>query len=266
MQLYQGRYFIKGDYHTHTYASDGKQNVSDIVTAAKEKGYQEVAISDHGPFAAGIGIKDASVYLQMKQEIDSINSLDENFTALLAAEANVRGLEGTLDIDADIIAELDILIAGIHPYTLPCNLQDAYDLFLQNTLRHLSNKQRSKAIENNTIAIINCLKNNPEVDILSHPGLFFAVDYEEVALACKKCSVFFEINCGHEHPLESDIIKVAKSGVNFIINSDAHFTKTVGELQYGLDLLDSLKISSERIYNIGGYKQWGRKKETSTYS
>ena len=251
-----------GDYHTHSRHSDGRQNEAQIIAAAKDKGLKEVAITDHGPLVLGIGIKDASVLERMRVRIDALNTLNPAINVLLGVEANIRDLEGNLDIDIKTMEQLDILIAGLHPYTLPTSWADGINLYLQNSFRHLSQKQRQKAVEANTQATVAALNNNPHIDILSHPGLFFYVDIVEVAQACVKNEVLFEINCGHGYPHISDIMKASEQGVQFIINSDAHFTATVGQLAYGLEMIAELDIPTERIVNLeekGGCQGWPKK-------
>lgn len=257
-----------GDYHIHSRRSDGRQCEEEIISAALEQGLQEIAITDHGPLAAGIGVKKAEVYLDLKKRIKELQPLYPDLTILVGAEANIRDLEGTLDLPAEVISQLDILIAGLHPYTMPTSVQDGVDIFVQNSLRHLGKGQREKAVNANTKATVAAIYNNPDLDILSHPGLFFTVDVEEVARACAECEVLFEINCGHEHPDVSDIIKAEQMGVTFIINSDAHFTSTVGNLFYGAAVADRLSIDPRRIANSldrGGHSRWAKKEKVYTF-
>lgn len=256
-----------GDYHVHSHNSDGRQNHREIIEAARQKGLQEIAITDHGPLAAVIGVKNSARYGQLGQIIDSTDK--QGLRVYIGAEANIRGLNGKLDLDQEAILSLDILIAGMHPYTMPSSVKDGVQLFLQNSLRHLSRRQRRQAIANNTRACVEALYNNPEIDILSHPGLFFEVDIGEVARACVQNEVLFEINCGHEHPGFSDIMEANRIGVNFIVNSDAHFPETVGELGYGKRAIRELGIDPERVVNLddrGGLNKWGKKARVCTYS
>ncbi|KUG03846.1 histidinol phosphatase [hydrocarbon metagenome] len=258
-----------GDYHTHSRYSDGRQSVQDIVNAAVDKGLREVAITDHGPLAAVIGVKSADDYSRIRQEIEALPDQQSDITILLGAEANIRDLDGTLDIDADLIEELDILIAGLHPYTLPTTVKDGWNIMVQNSLRHLGRSFRDKAVTANTKAVVEVIYQNPELDILSHPGLFFKVDVEEVARACARNDVLFEINCGHKHPQISDIIEAERVGVDFIINSDSHFTATVGNLDYGSWVVDRLGIDEGTIANNrsgGGFKKWSKKAKYYAYS
>lgn len=256
-----------GDYHTHSRHSDGRQSIEQIIEAAQQKGLKEVAVTDHGPLAAVIGVKDEDEYGQIKTELDAYDDSESEIHVLMGAEANIRDRQGTLDIGPEVIAELDVLIAGMHPYTMPTSLQDGWELFARNSLRHLGRGQREKAQNANTKAVVEAVNNNPDLDILSHPGLFFTVDIREVARACVKNKVLFEINCGHEQPGISDIIEADKQGAEFIVNSDAHFSDSVGDLDYGSWVLEKLEIEPERVVNRqagGGYEQWGKNQKTCT--
>ncbi len=240
-----------GDYHTHSRYSDGRQSLEDIVISAQSRGLKEVAVSDHGPDAAVIGIKNADSYLQIKEEVEAINDSERyDIEFLLGAEANIRDLQGGLDIPNDIIKQLDFLIVGLHPYTMPSSIDDGIKIWVQNSLRHLGKGQKEKAKNANTKASCEALHCNPQVEILAHPGLFFQVDIEEVARACIKNDVLFEINCGHEHPPISDIIVAERIGVDFIIDSDAHFPASVGQLSYGEHVIRSLDLNLDRVINL----------------
>ncbi|MGI5911561.1 MAG: PHP domain-containing protein [Syntrophomonadaceae bacterium] len=261
---------LYGDYHTHSRRSDGKQDAEDIIQAARRRGLKEVAITDHGPLAAVIGVSDVYEYLMLRDKLDAIAGEVPDIKVLVGAEANIRDLKGSLDIPSEVTEELDILIAGLHPYTLPTSAQDGWALFIQNSLRHLGRGQREKAVNNNTKACVEAINNNPQLDILSHPGLFFTVDIEEVAQACVRNEVLFEINCAHEYPDISAIMKAEHIGADFIINSDSHFEDTVGNLDYGIKMVEKLNIDPERVVNRlqagGGYTQWAKKKRGYTFS
>ncbi|MGI6413236.1 MAG: PHP domain-containing protein [Syntrophomonadaceae bacterium] len=257
-----------GDYHTHTKMSDGRQTEEQVIKAAQKKGLKEVAITDHGPLAAGIGVKHPSDYLELKEKIRALNLDMEKLSVLVGAEANIRDLNGTLDIPENIVEQLDILIVGLHPYTLPERLSDGVNIFLTNSLRHFGKSIREKAVNNNTKACIEALYQNPGIDIIAHPGLFFKVHIDELSKSCIKNRVLFEINCGHEYPAVSDIMEADRQGVDFIINSDAHFEDSVGKLDYGKHVIEKLEIDPDRVVNLGpgeGFKRWGKKWNICTY-
>ncbi|MGE5543528.1 MAG: PHP domain-containing protein [Bacillota bacterium] len=254
-----------GDYHTHSRYSDGQEKVERIAEAARRQGLSEVAVTDHGPNVLVSGVKNLDSYQQLLEEIESLEIPE--IRVLAGAEANIIDLKGMLDIPPPVYEKLDVLICGLHPYSIPGNIRDGYRLFGRNHLRHLSHSRRQKAVNANTKATVAALENNP-VDILSHPGLFFEVDMVEVSRACIREEVLFEINCGHHHPELEDVETAFRVGVEFIINSDAHFYDTVGELEYGSRLVKKLGIPAERIVNccrVGGDEGWIGKRRKSKH-
>lgn len=252
------KYF--GDYHTHSRYSDGEEPVDRIADAARRRGLSEVAITDHGPNVLVSGVDNLNSYERLLQEIESLEIPD--LRVLAGAEANIIDLRGKLDIPPSIYEKLDVLICGLHPYSIPGNIGDGYRLFGRNHLRHLGHSRHQKAVNANTKATVAALENNP-VDILSHPGLFFEVDIAEVSRVCVKEEVLFEINCGHHHPKSQDVQVAFQAGVDFIINSDAHFYDTVGEMEYGSSLVRKIGIPAERVANcrVGGDKGWTKKRK-----
>ncbi|MGE5398296.1 MAG: PHP domain-containing protein [Chitinophagales bacterium] len=253
-----------GDYHTHSTYSDGQEGLYGVLEAARHRGLTEVAITDHGPNLLVLGVDDLNSYQQLQEEIDNLEN--PPVRVLAGAEANIIDLEGNLDVPAKIYNKLDVLICGLHPYSIPGNLKDGYQLFARNHLRHLGKGMKEQAINANTKATIAAINDHP-VDILSHPGLFFEVDVEEVAEACVRENVKFEINCAHHFPAIDDIETAYQVGVDFIVDSDGHFFDTIGVLDYGAEVIEKLQIPPERVHNsdLGGEKQW-RSKRTDLMS
>ncbi|MGE5417543.1 MAG: PHP domain-containing protein [Acidobacteriota bacterium] len=250
-----------GDYHIHSNYSDGQESVKQIAEAARMQGLVEVAITDHGPAVLFSGVNNRSIYQQVIEEIKKLE--DPSVSVLSGAEANIIDPGGMLDIPSDIYNDLDVLICGLHPNTIPRRSKASYSMFARNYMRRLGT-DRNKAINTNTKAVAGALDSNP-VDILSHPGLYFKVDMTEVARACVRNDVKFEINCGHQHPNLDDIKTANQLGVEFIVNSDAHHCWTVGKLQYGAEVIEKLNLPMERIYNckVGGNQEWIGKRKNS---
>jgi putative hydrolase len=253
-----------GDYHTHSRYSDGKEDVARIVSAAERRGLSEVAITDHGPRVIRSGVKGLASYDRAIKDIASVP--DGPVRVLSGAEANIIDLEGTLDLPVTTYENLEVLICGLHPYTIPGSVKDGYALFGRNHLRHLGKASKRQAVNNNTKATAAALNHNP-VDILSHPGLFFEVDVEEVARVCVREDVKFEINCGHRYPDLEKVMIADRVGVEFIVNSDAHFYKSVGDLEYGARLMEKLHVPPERVFNCkgGGNVTWKGKRKSSKF-
>ena len=237
-----------GDYHIHSNYSDGRASVEEMVEAAHLKGLREVAISDHGPNNIGTGVKSDQKYLEIKRKIKEISSEYPNLKILLGAEADIIGLEGEIDICSEITKELDFLMVGLHPYVKPKNLSTAWNYVLGNQLVKINKGQQEKIKNINTKTLIETV-NKHNCLAITHPGLKMEVDHKELAKACVKTDTALEINTSHRFPGVDIVLEIVNSGVNFIVNSDAHFPESVGELDFGSYVLEKAGVPPERVLN-----------------
>ncbi|MBO8168442.1 MAG: PHP domain-containing protein [Thermoanaerobacteraceae bacterium] len=239
------------DLHMHTKYSDGRGTIEEMMQAAIARKLEKIAITDHGPKNIGVGIKSPEQLLDIKKEAEQV-SRGQNIKVLVGVEADILGVNGEIDIPETIYRQLDLLLVGLHPYVFPGTITDGLTFVLPNQLYKLSEPVRRRVIEINTKAVIAVLRKHP-VDILTHPGLNMPIDYEQVARACAETNTLYEINTGHKNqhfqPL-SIIEKVSRQGVRFVVNSDAHYPDTVGELQSGWELLQAAGVAPERVVNI----------------
>lgn len=220
-----------------------------MVEAARARGLQEIAITDHGPDNLTWGVDSAATYLEIKQEVAELNQHYDDIRVLVGSEADIIGLDGEIDIPPRIIKELDVLVVGLHPYIRPAGWPDGFSLIVNNQLGIFSKGIRHKANTANTKAVVEAL-HRYDVDFVSHPGLFMAVDYQEVARACVKTNTAFEINTGHEFPTLGAVLIAADEGVDFIVNSDAHYPDSVGRMDYGRAMIVQAQLPEERIINL----------------
>ena len=236
------------DWHTHSTYSDGRGTIEQNVAAAVARGLDELAITDHGPRNIIAGVKSPQTYLKINSVIDNMNGKYPEITVKCGAEADIIALDGTIDIPRQIIDRLDILSVGIHPWIWPESLEGAWSVVGVNQLAHFSRGFRDKARVNNTKALKEAVSKF-EIDFISHPDLGLPVDVAELASACASCDTSLEINTGHHYDKE-DLVKAAlKQGGNFVVNSDAHFPETVGDLASGGALLEKFKVPWERVLN-----------------
>ena len=239
-----------GDYHMHTLYSDGRADIMEMAEAAHLKGLREIGIADHGPANIGTGVKVGETYLQIKDEVKNISEVFPGLRIMVGAEADIVGLAGQLDIPKKVIKELDYLLVGLHPFVKPNDFGTAWSYVLGNQLVKVNKGLKEKVKNINTKTLIASLY---EYNVLAvtHPGLKMEVDYQELARACIKTDTALEINTGHNFPKASDVLAIAGSGVNFIVNSDAHFPETVGDFDYGNYVLTKAQIPEERVLNAG---------------
>ncbi len=235
------------DWHVHTSYSDGHATPEEIVAAAARRGLAEVAITDHGPRGMFIGVRDAGVYRELKDQAARLSELYP-VRVLVGAEANVISLRGEIDVPEPIINELDVLIAGLHPQVWCKPWWETLTWILPNRIGKTSGWVREKMRESNTMALVAAVRNNP-LTFISHPGLVMAVDLDEVARACAGTGCAMEINSGHHYDRDEVVRAALRKGALLVVNSDAHYPGTVGELGIGIQLLDKYRVPSERVLN-----------------
>src|SRR5205823_13851987 len=98
---------LRGDLHTHTTWSDGKDSLEAMVAAAQARGYEYYAICDHSQRLRG------DLLRRQSEEIDALNELVTPFRILKGIEVNIRP-DGTLDVDEEDLATRDWVVASVH--------------------------------------------------------------------------------------------------------------------------------------------------------
>lgn len=248
---------LVADWHTHTQYSDGKGTIIDNALAGRERQLQQVAITDHAPASIGVGLKKPTDTLsKMRAEIEAWNTHEQEPQLLLGAETNLISRQGDLDLPLKSLKQLDVVIASLHPLVKPLAWQDGAAMLLPNILQRYTRLRCQQLRNTNTKALVEAVYRNP-VTFIAHPGLWIDIDTEELANACVRRDTALEINCQHTDIL-ADYVKVAMpTGVDFVINSDAHLPAQVGQLEAGWRLAEKLQLSPERIRNA---KQRGETK------
>ncbi len=236
------------DYHTHTTYSDGRGTPAENIKAASDRGLAAVAITDHGPRGIRIGVAGPETFLSIKEEVAGLADSFPDIRALVGAEAAVISSDGRLDLPKEIIYQLDLLIAGLHPFYVPDKLGDALFFTLPNLAAKLSRSAWAKMRNANTKALIGTVYNY-QVDIISHPDLMLPVDPDELARACAGRETALEVNTGHHYNKEEIVRAAAYRGAKLAINSDAHYPETVGDLASGIALVERLRFPAEMVIN-----------------
>lgn len=222
---------ILGDLHTHTDWSDGRASLQDMMLAAKARGYEYIAISDHSVgrgVARGLSIDRLH---RQREEIREMNRSIEGITVLLGTEVDIRA-DGTLDFPDEVLAELDVVTASVHS----------------------SMGQDEETMTGRILKAIN----NPHVDVIGHltcrllghrPPV--AMNIEKVFRAAAETGTALEINAQPERLDLKDIhIRQAiEFGVMLVINSDAHSVGQLNAMRYGVDTARRGWSESRHILN-----------------
>jgi len=201
------------------------------VQAARERGYQYLAITDHSQrvtIARGMDEKRLRAEIAA---IDNLNSKLNEFTILKGLEVDILE-DGSLDMPASVLQALDLTVCSIH-------------------------SKFGLSREKQTERIIRAM-DNPNFKILGHPtGRLigerdaYAVDLERIIQAARERGVFLEIN---SHPQRLDLsdiyAKLAKDlGVKLAISTDAHNTADYANIRYGISQARRGWLEAEDVIN-----------------
>jgi DNA polymerase (family 10) len=211
---------LKGDLHSHTTLSDGRNTLEEMADAAKERGYSYLAITDH---SASHGFGDHVTPERLWQRIDEIKAWNKGqgkgskgFRLLAGSEINI-GLDGSLDYPDDLVEALDWVVASVH------------------TSFSISAAEMTARV----IAAIH----NPQVNCIGHlTGRLigrrepYGIDVEAVAAAAAETGTMIEIN---GNPNRRDLSErharlAVDAGVKLLLNTDAHGVDTLDNMQYAV--------------------------------
>jgi DNA polymerase (family 10) len=202
---------LRGDLHTHTDLTDGVASLEAMADAARRRGYEYYAVTDHAPDLIMQRMTDEKMLAQREQ----VRALDASLVLLHGTELNI-GPDGSVDWDADFLAGFDICVASVH-----------------------SHFEQSRA-EMTRRFVAAC--ENPHVNVIGHPTTRrmgkrppVEVDFGELFRACARTGTALEINASPQRlDLPSDHIRAARdAGVRFAIDSDAHSVSDLGNMPYG---------------------------------
>lgn len=236
-----------GDYHMHTAYSDGRGTVEEMAVAARRRHLSAIGVAEHGPRSIGTGVKNEKSYLEIKAKLQALQPSFPDIRFLTGAEANVIHPGGRLDITKDTIQRLDYLLVGLHPFVLPQGWE-GWDWMLENQAGKVFSFLDRRVRNTNTKALKEAIYSY-DVWAVSHPGLGMPIEIAELAKACQAKDTAWEINAGHCFPSCREVLEAARYGVEFVVNSDAHFPETVGDLSYGSWVLEKAGVPAERVRN-----------------
>ena len=239
------------DYHTHTIYSHGKGTILDNVLEAREKGLKEIAITDHGFRHFAFGVKQKNLH-KMREEIDNINEKYGDIKVLLGLECNIISKDGKVDINDQAMKYLDILALGYHMMVLPQSISDFLHIYGKNYISRFNRGMADKIIQQNTDAMIRAI-NNYKIDFITHPGARIPINTGQLAAEAAKVGTALEINSKSNIMSVEYIKAAASSGVKFVINSDAHNPKDVGNYRNAIGLAEEAGLTNEQILNAAKY-------------
>ncbi len=207
---------IRGDLHMHTVETDGRATLQEMAAAARERGYEYIAITDHSKALAMANGLDEARAVAFAKQVREINRDGLGIRIFSGLECDILR-DGTLDLANDALAELDVVIGSVHSHM---NLEAA-----EMTDRLL------RALECPSLKILG----HPTGRILLHRDPF-PFDFERVVEEAVRRGVWLEINSYPERlDLNAAMIHTAKAmGAKFTISTDSHHPSHLGFMRYGV--------------------------------
>jgi DNA polymerase (family 10) len=215
---------IKGDLHSHTMYSDGRDSLEQMALAARERGYAYLAITDHprGSLA------------EQDLDIDALNERLKPFKLLKGIEVNIR-IDGSLSLPDDVLAERDWVIASLHA-----------------------------AFDRNPTERVLAAMDNSHVDMIGHltarkinirpPA---DVQFERVVEKAVETGTFLEINSQPNRlDLRDTHARMAgEAGVKIAVNTDAHQLSALQHIEMGVAQARRAWLTKEQVLNTRTWPQ-----------
>ncbi|MGC1637940.1 MAG: DNA polymerase/3'-5' exonuclease PolX, partial [Candidatus Acidiferrales bacterium] len=207
---------IRGDLQMHTTASDGRNSIEEMGKAAAELGYEYIALTDHSKAVTVANGMDEKRTLEQIKKIRAAQARVPEIRLLAGIEVDILK-NGKLDLDDEVLAQLDVVVASVHSY--------------MNLGREEMTERLLAAIE------------NPYTQIIAHPtGRLLlrreAFDYEmeKILEAAKEHGIAMECNAYPDRLDLKDVhLRMAKErGVKIVISTDSHSAGNLKFMKYGV--------------------------------
>jgi DNA polymerase (family 10) len=223
---------IRGDLHMHTHETDGRNSIREMAEAAIACGYEYIAITDHSKaLAMTNGLDEARALAHIQRIREAERELEGRIRIFTGIEVDILA-DGALDMDDEVLAQMDVVIASIH---------SRFDQSREETTERIL-----RAIE------------NPNVRILGHPTGRQILRREPVALdmatilrRASELGVAVEHNASPERLdlCDRDLRLAKELGCRVVINTDAHETRTLGKMSFGVRQLRRAWLGPQDVLN-----------------
>jgi len=222
---------IRGDVHMHTVETDGRNTIEEMAEAARDRGYEYMAITDHSKnlaFANGLTDERALAHIE---RIRAVEKKMKGIRIFAGVEVDILG-DGSLDLSDSVLEQMDIVIASVHS---------------------LFNQDRATMTDRLLKAIA-----NPNTSLIGHPTGrqllrrdAYSFDFDAVLKAAAKHKVAMELNSYPERLDLNDVhLRMAKQhGVKIVINTDSHHTSHMEKIRYGITQARRAWLTKDDVLN-----------------
>ena len=222
---------LRGTFHNHTNASDGRATLEDMVAAAKELGLEYFGIADHSKASFQANGLDETRLAAQVARIAELNATDKDFRIFAGTECDILK-DGTLDFPDDVLATLDYVVASVHSsFTLP---------------EAEMTKRIIRAMENPYVTMLGHLTGRL---LLSREP--YQLNIPAILDAAASTGTIIELNA---NPRRLDMDwrwwPLAKEkGVKCAINPDAHSTAGLQDLIFGVGIARKGGLTKNDVIN-----------------
>ena len=220
---------LRGEMHCHSnWSTDAQNSIEEMAVTAKGRGYRYLCLTDHSHY-----LREGRLELQWR-EIAEVNERVAPFQVLRGIEVNIRA-DASLDVDDDVLAELDWVVASVHT---------AFDR--SPTERILA------AIENPNV---DCIGHLTGRRILKREGA--TVDVERIVERASETGTALEINSQPDRlDLRDTHARLAgEAGVLVPVTTDAHSTTALAHAELGIGLARRAWLTKSQVLNTRTWKQ-----------
>jgi DNA polymerase (family 10) len=222
---------LRGTFHNHTTASDGKDTLEAMVEEAMELGLQYLGISDHSKSSLYAGGLDEERLLKQVEEIRELERTLGGFRIFAGSEVDIL-MDGSLDFSDEILARLDFSVASVHNFG---NLDE--DTMTRRICRAMENE------------LITMLGHATGRLLLKRDG--YAVDHARIIDCAAATRTVIELNCSVMR-LDMDWRwwkRARDKGVLCSINPDAHSRDQLHHLGTGVRVARKGWLRREDVLN-----------------
>ncbi len=231
---------VRGDLHSHTTLSDGRNTLEEMAEAGRDRGYAYMAITDH---SASHGFGDHVTAERLWERITEVkdwNKGKRGFRLLAGSEVNID-LDGALDYPDDLLEALDWVVASVH-----------------TSFAVAEKKMTGRVLE----AI-----ENPRVDCIGHlTGRLigrrepYGLDVEAVVEAAARTGTMLEINGNpNRRDLSAQHARLAaEAGVTIVLNTDAHGVETLNNMAYAVATARRAWLRGDQVANTRSWRDFSR--------
>ncbi len=229
---------LRGDLHMHTIASDGRNTIEQMALAARARGYEYIAITDH---SATHGFGNHVTPDELERQIERIAEVDgrvDGITVLAGTETNILP-DGSPDYDDDLLSRLGWVIGSVH------------------TSFGMTSADMTKRM----VAAIE----HPWIDAIGHPTgrkiqsrQPYALDIDAVIEAAARTGTMLEINSAPDRRDLDDVHAraAAQNGVLVLIDSDAHGADRLQHVRWGVATARRAWLTPEHVANTRGWAEF----------